>query len=135
LISNHFGDSVGGPEKAGVGGSIPSLATNPFKNLASLKNRVKISHAHNTRTSVSSNFTFGLARSNSILDLTRRPASSVYVLPPYVELRQEAISLADAVRDGARTGLRPVLMTALVASLGFMPMDLSASVGAEVQPH
>jgi hypothetical protein len=32
LISNHFGDSVGGPEKAGVGGSIPSLATsNPSK--------------------------------------------------------------------------------------------------------
>jgi hypothetical protein len=28
LISNHFGDSVSGPEKAGVGGSIPSLATN-----------------------------------------------------------------------------------------------------------
>jgi len=28
LISNHFRDSVGGPEKAGVGGSIPSLATN-----------------------------------------------------------------------------------------------------------
>jgi hypothetical protein len=27
LISNHFGDSVSGPEKAGVGGSIPSLAT------------------------------------------------------------------------------------------------------------
>jgi hypothetical protein len=27
LISNHFRDSVGGPEKAGVGGSIPSLAT------------------------------------------------------------------------------------------------------------
>jgi hypothetical protein len=27
LISNHFGESVSGPEKAGVGGSIPSLAT------------------------------------------------------------------------------------------------------------
>jgi len=31
LISNHFRDSVGGPEKAGVGGSILSLATTPFK--------------------------------------------------------------------------------------------------------
>jgi len=30
LISNHFRDSVGGPEKAGVGGSIPSLATIPL---------------------------------------------------------------------------------------------------------
>jgi hypothetical protein len=43
LISNHFGDSVSGPEKAGIGGSIPSLATNPFNNLETLKKRVKIS--------------------------------------------------------------------------------------------
>jgi hypothetical protein len=49
LISNHFGDSVGGPEKAGVGGSIPSLATNNFNNLATAKKRVRISRAHNTR--------------------------------------------------------------------------------------
>jgi len=38
LISNHFRDSVGGPEKAGVGGSIPSLATNTFNNLQIAKN-------------------------------------------------------------------------------------------------
>ena len=38
MISNHFGDSVSGPEKAGVGGSIPSLATNIFNNLAIAKN-------------------------------------------------------------------------------------------------
>ena len=34
MITNHLGDSVSGPEKAGVGGSIPSLATNIFNNLA-----------------------------------------------------------------------------------------------------
>jgi hypothetical protein len=33
LISSHFRDSVGGPEKADVGGSIPSLAANNFNNL------------------------------------------------------------------------------------------------------
>jgi hypothetical protein len=38
LISNHFGDSVGGSEKAGVGGSIPSLATNIFNNLPTARN-------------------------------------------------------------------------------------------------
>jgi len=38
LISNHFRDPVGGPEKAGVGGSIPSLATNNFNNLQAAKN-------------------------------------------------------------------------------------------------
>ena len=47
-----------GPEKAGVGGSIPSLATNLFNNLTSFRNRVKISRAHNTRPLVNSNFTF-----------------------------------------------------------------------------
>jgi hypothetical protein len=66
LISNHFSESVSGPEKAGVGGSIPSLATNLFNNLDTLKTRVKISRAHNTRTSVCLIFAFGVARSNSI---------------------------------------------------------------------
>jgi hypothetical protein len=37
LISNHFRDSVGGPEKAGVGGSIPSLATILLLNFAIAK--------------------------------------------------------------------------------------------------
>jgi hypothetical protein len=51
LISNHFSDSVGGPEKAGVGGSIPSLATINFNNLAIAKN-IQNPRANNTRTSV-----------------------------------------------------------------------------------
>jgi cobalt-zinc-cadmium resistance protein CzcA len=38
-----------------------------------------------------------------------------------------------AIRDGALTRLRPVLMTALVASLGFVPMALAIGPGAEVQ--
>jgi hypothetical protein len=50
LISNHFDDSVSGPEKAGVGGSIPSLATILFSNLTRLKKRVKLSRVYNTRT-------------------------------------------------------------------------------------
>jgi cobalt-zinc-cadmium resistance protein CzcA len=40
---------------------------------------------------------------------------------------------AEAVRNGAASRLRPVLMTAAVASLGFLPMALSTSAGAEVQ--
>ena len=47
--------------------------------------------------------------------------------------RDEGRSLADAVREGAETRLRPVLMTALVASLGFIPMAIATSAGAEVQ--
>ena len=48
-------------------------------------------------------------------------------------LREEGKSVLDAVKEGAETRLRPVLMTALVASLGFIPMALATSAGAEVQ--
>ncbi len=49
------------------------------------------------------------------------------------ELRQQGRTLEEAVREGAMTRLRPVLMTALVAGLGFIPMALSQGAGAEVQ--
>ncbi|HEX2984871.1 MAG TPA: efflux RND transporter permease subunit, partial [Ignavibacteriales bacterium] len=56
------------------------------------------------------------------------------VMVSYInKLRQEGLALKDAVLQGAETRLRPVLMTALVASLGFIPMALSTSAGAEVQ--
>ena len=48
-------------------------------------------------------------------------------------LRTEGRSVHDAILDGALTRLRPVLMTALVASLGFVPMALATGTGAEVQ--
>ncbi len=49
------------------------------------------------------------------------------------KLRDEGFAIRDAVREGARIRLRPVLMTALVASLGFIPMAVSTNPGAEVQ--
>jgi len=48
-------------------------------------------------------------------------------------LRSEGYAIRDAVRRGALTRLRPVLMTALVASLGFVPMAIATDAGAEVQ--
>jgi len=49
-------------------------------------------------------------------------------------LRSESgLSVAAAVREGALQRLRPVLMTALVAALGFIPMALNTGIGAEVQ--
>lgn len=49
-------------------------------------------------------------------------------------LREEQkLSVVDAVREGARSRLRPVLMTAMVAALGFVPMALNTGLGAEVQ--
>jgi heavy metal efflux system protein len=49
------------------------------------------------------------------------------------QLREEGMSLEDAIREGALTRLRPVLMTALVASLGFVPMALNVGIGSDVQ--
>ncbi len=48
-------------------------------------------------------------------------------------LRDEGNPVLDAVREGAFGRLRPVLMTALVAALGFIPMALNTGIGAEVQ--
>ena len=48
-------------------------------------------------------------------------------------LRSQGSGLDDAILEGALTRLRPVLMTALVASLGFIPMALNVGAGAEVQ--
>ena len=49
------------------------------------------------------------------------------------QLRDEGLELEPAIREGALTRLRPVLMTALVASLGFVPMALNVGPGSEVQ--
>ncbi len=56
------------------------------------------------------------------------------VLVTYInQLQESGESLIDAVRLGARIRFRPVLMTALVASVGFIPMAISHGAGAEVQ--
>jgi heavy metal efflux system protein len=56
------------------------------------------------------------------------------ILVSYIrQLRERGLALDDAVTQAAVTRLRPVLMTTLVASLGFLPMALSDGVGAEVQ--
>jgi cobalt-zinc-cadmium resistance protein CzcA len=49
------------------------------------------------------------------------------------KLRSEGRPLDDAITEGSLTRLRPVLMTALVASLGFVPMALNVGIGSEVQ--
>jgi cobalt-zinc-cadmium resistance protein CzcA len=49
------------------------------------------------------------------------------------QLRAEGKALRDAVVEGSLTRLRPKLMTALVASLGFVPMAIATGAGAEVQ--
>jgi heavy metal efflux system protein len=56
------------------------------------------------------------------------------ILVSYVrQLRRKGLAVPEAVRQAAVTRLRPVLMTTLVASLGFLPMALSTGQGAEVQ--
>src|ERR1700730_7014725 len=49
------------------------------------------------------------------------------------QLMTNGMGKHDAIREGALTRLRPVAMTALVASLGFVPMAIATGTGAEVQ--
>ena len=56
------------------------------------------------------------------------------VMVSYINhLRDEGKNVLDAVREGAEARLRPILMTAMVATLGFVPMAIATSAGAEVQ--
>ena len=59
--------------------------------------------------------------------------NGVMMVSYFNELREQGRNVRDAVMEGALTRLRPVLMTALVASLGFLPMALASGAGAEVQ--
>jgi cobalt-zinc-cadmium resistance protein CzcA len=65
---------------------------------------------------------FGIAVSNGV------------VLVSHIrQLEKEGLQTEEAILQGANDRVRPVLMTALVASLGFLPMALATSMGAEVQ--
>jgi heavy metal efflux system protein len=59
--------------------------------------------------------------------------NGVVMLSFIKDLRERGMDLDAAIREGALTRLRPVLMTALVASLGFVPMALNVGAGSEVQ--
>jgi heavy metal efflux system protein len=59
--------------------------------------------------------------------------NGVVMLSFIKDLREHGMNLDAAIREGALTRLRPVLMTALVASLGFVPMALNVGAGSEVQ--
>ena len=59
--------------------------------------------------------------------------NGVVMLSHIKDLMAEGMPLRDAVREGALRRLRPVLMTALVAGLGFVPMAFNTGIGSEVQ--
>jgi cobalt-zinc-cadmium resistance protein CzcA len=59
--------------------------------------------------------------------------NGIVLVSTFNQLRAEGRTVLDAVREGALLRLRPVLMTAAVASLGFVPMALATGPGAEVQ--
>ena len=59
--------------------------------------------------------------------------NGVVLVSSIVQLQSEGMPPAEAARKAAMIRLRPVLMTALVASLGFLPMAMATSAGAEVQ--
>lgn len=59
--------------------------------------------------------------------------NGVVLVSYVVERRRQGLGADAAAREGALIRLRPVLMTAMVASFGFIPMALATSAGAEVQ--
>jgi len=59
--------------------------------------------------------------------------NGMVMLTLFRRLEEEGSSVEEAVQRGSMARLRAVLMTALVASLGFVPMALNAGIGAEVQ--
>ena len=59
--------------------------------------------------------------------------NGVVLIAAVNRLREDGWDLRSAILAGASTRLRPVLMTALVASFGFIPMALSHGAGAEIQ--
>ena len=63
---------------------------------------------------------FGVSIQNSVILVTR-----------IRELRREGLGMIEAIKDGATSRVRPMVMTALMAMLGLLPMALSNGVGAE----
>ena len=59
--------------------------------------------------------------------------NGLIIIAAIQQLREEGRALVDAVREGALLRLRAVLMTSLVAPLGFVPMAIATGPGAEVQ--
>ncbi|WP_166840325.1 efflux RND transporter permease subunit [Rheinheimera pleomorphica] len=59
--------------------------------------------------------------------------NGVVMMAMIKQLREQGMALTDAITQGAVQRLRPVLMTALVASLGFVPMAFNSGTGAEIQ--
>ncbi len=59
--------------------------------------------------------------------------NGVMLVTYFNQLREEGRNVLESVREGSMTRLRPVVMTAMVASLGFLPMALGSGAGAEVQ--
>ncbi len=77
---------------------------------------------------------FSITAAVGFIALTGVAVLNGMVLVSYFnELREQGRTILDAVREGALTRLRPVLMTAAVAALGFVPMALATGPGAEVQ--
>lgn len=77
---------------------------------------------------------FSITAAVGFIALTGVAVLNGMVLVSYFnQLREEGKSIRDSVIEGSLTRLRPVLMTALVAGLGFVPMAISTGAGAEVQ--
>ena len=75
-----------------------------------------------------------MASSVASVDLVESPCALVSVKVSYFnQLRQSGLSIAEAVLQGAERRLRPVLMTAMIVSLGLLPLLVATGPGSELQ--
>jgi len=78
--------------------------------------------------------TFSVSAAIGFITLSGIAILNGMVLVSFIkQLREKGMAVNQAVRTGSLIRLRPVIMTALVASFGFIPMALNTGMGAEVQ--
>lgn len=86
-----------------------------------------------TNFTTNSNIPFSISAAVGFIALSGIAVLNGLVMVTTINEKLKKESLEIAIKDGALTRLRPVLMTALVASLGFVPMAIATGTGAEVQ--
>jgi cobalt-zinc-cadmium resistance protein CzcA len=76
---------------------------------------------------------FSITAAVGFIALSGVVLNGVVLVSCFNQLRQEGRDVRAAVTEGALLRLRPVLITALVASIGFVPMAIASGLGSEVQ--
>lgn len=110
------------------------LALNSFKDAMIIFTGVPLALTGGIAALMLRDIPFSISAAVGFIALSGIAILNALVMVSFIrELRKEGMDLNQAIFDGAITRLRPVLTTAFVASLGFMPMAINTGIGSEVQ--